>query len=158
MLDNHELGAKAAGRPSVINEVVLSKLRAVLQKGLSIKKACQFAGIGEKTFYRHYNNDSEFRQLVEDCRNYVTLFAGEVVADDIVINKNVSTAKWWLERKEPNEFNNQAAITQINTQNNQNSTYISIPDANLKKWAEENEIGKLSVEQVSRILGYSAEE
>ena len=34
----------------------------------------------------------------------MTIAAGQVVTNDIIVNKDVTSAKWWLERKAPEEF------------------------------------------------------
>lgn len=136
-----------AGRPTVVTEQVLSKLKAVLQRGISVKKACVYARIAEKTFYRHYNNDSVFRQFIEDCRAYTTLIAGEVVVDDIIKNKNVSTAKWWLEKKDPEEFVNKPVV-----ELNQTNNYEFISDEEFRQRFKEKGIDKLDPQLIANAL------
>ena len=139
------------GRPTVITEDVLSKLKAVLQRGISVKKACQHAKIGEKTFYRNYKENEEFRQLIDDWKNFATVIAGEVVVDSIVKGKDVNTAKWWLERKDPTEFNSQVQISQLNIQNNYNN-YQFFTDAEFKEKITELGIDKIPVEEIMEAL------
>ncbi|MBP9759261.1 hypothetical protein KBD45_06200 [Candidatus Dojkabacteria bacterium] len=142
-----------AGRPTVVTEQVLSKLKAVLQRGISVKKACIYARIGEKTFYRHYNNDSVFRQFIEDCRDYVTIVAGEVITEDITKNKNVSTAKWWVERKDSDEFSLKQNFNVF--QNGPNSSYEFITDDEFRSRARLAGVDKLNPKDIADALSAS---
>lgn len=137
-----ELMLRAGGRPTVITDDILSKLKAVLQRGISIKKACIYAGIGEKTFYRHYGNDSKFRQEIDNARNFATLAAGQIVVNDIVENKSVNTSKWWLERKDPEEFGFQS-INQNNTVLNNQKNYVFMSNDELRMYIKDNSIDKM---------------
>lgn len=128
----------------------LSKLKAILQRGISVKKACIYAQIGEKTFYRHYNNDSEFRQIVDDCRNYVTIIASEVITEDITKNKNVSTAKWWLERKDSDEFSLKQNLNVF--QNSPNNAYEFITDDEFRSRARLAGVDKLNPQDIADAL------
>ncbi len=111
------------GRPTVVTLDTVAKLLSVLQRGISITKACIYAHIDRATFYRKYKEDPEFRNKVDDARNFATVVAAEVVVDDIVKNKNVQTAKWYLERKDPEEYA-QKPLVQINTHKNEQRNYF----------------------------------
>lgn len=105
-----EIVYKSIGRPSVITKDILSKLEVVLKRGISIKKACIYAGIGEKTFYRNYNTNKEFRDTINDAKDYWLMIASDNLTEILLSNdpKNYETkialSKWILEKKEPEMF------------------------------------------------------
>lgn len=47
---------------------------------------------------------------MERKRNKVNVKAREVVIDKIVEGKDVTTSKWWLERKQRNEFSTRQEV------------------------------------------------
>ena len=96
--------SKSVGRPTVITEEVVRKLESILQLGVSDGIACQYAQISRDAFYDHLKNDPAFSDRIQSAKDLITIAAGQVVVNDITVNKDVASAKWWLERKAPDEF------------------------------------------------------
>ena len=99
----------SVGRPEVITEEVVQKLESILQLGVSDGMACQYAKIGRTTFYKKLKEDEEFADRIQSAKDLVTISAGQVVTKAIVKDKDLTTAKWWLERKAPDEFGDKKA-------------------------------------------------
>lgn len=91
------------GRPTKITEAVVAKLERSLENGFTINKACSLSGISYDAFNERYKKDDEFRQKIDLAKDWATEKARQVVIKSI-INGNLKTAKWWLERKARSEF------------------------------------------------------
>ena len=98
-----------AGRPTVVTDEVVRKLESILQLGVSDGMACQYAKISRSTFYDKLKADEGFSDRIQAAKDLVTIAAGQVVTNNILKNKDVATAKWWLERKAPDEFGERKA-------------------------------------------------
>ena len=106
------------GRNTVITEEVVRKLESILQLGVSDVTACQYAKIGRTAFYGRLKSDEDFANRIKSANDLVTIAAGQVVTNDIIVNKDVTSAKWWLERKAPEEFGDKKiTAVQVNIQN-----------------------------------------
>ena len=92
------------GRPTVFTEDVVRKLESILQLGVNDTIACQYAKIGRSAFYDMLKTDVKFSDRIESAKQLVTIAAGQVVSQSIIKDKDVASAKWWLERKVPDEF------------------------------------------------------
>ena len=112
------LQTNSVGRPTVMTEEVVRKLESILQLGVNDSLACQYAGIGRTAFYEKIKEDEKFANKIQSAKDLVTIAAGQVVTNDIIKNKDVASAKWWLERKAPNEFGiKDKPQVQVNIQN-----------------------------------------
>ena len=98
------LQTNKVGRPTKITEEVVKKLQSILQLGVNDTVACQYAKISRETFYNRLEVDEVFRDVIESAKQLVTIAAGQVVSQSIIKDKDVASAKWWLERKAPDEF------------------------------------------------------
>ncbi len=108
-LSENKNNAGRAGRKTIVTEDVVRKLESILQLGVSDSLACQYARISRDTFYDHLKSDPQFLDRIESAKQLVTIAAGQVVTNDIIKNKDVASAKWWLERKAPDEFGDKKA-------------------------------------------------
>ena len=72
-----ELDLDTVGRPSKLTDDTVRKLNQGLKLGLSQKKAANFAGISETTFYRWQR---EFKRIDNDCQGNSDLIKN---ADDL---------------------------------------------------------------------------
>ena len=88
------------GAPTVITEDVETKLESILMIGGTISEATSYAGIGERTYYDRAKASEEFSQKMTAAKHYADVAAKNVVVDAIVKDKDLSTAKWWLEKRE----------------------------------------------------------
>lgn len=112
MADNYAKIVKKnkVGRPTVITDEVVAKLEAVLKLGVTDDVACDYAEINPATFYRHLASDENFARKIRQAKNYARIAAGNVVLKAIIEGNDVQTAKWWLEKKYPNEFGGTANL------------------------------------------------
>ena len=112
-----------AGRPLAITADIITKLESVFQLGVTDKIACNYAGVAERTYYDRIKGDDEFRTRMDNAKHYARIAAGAVVVQAIK-DKDVNTAKWWLEKKYPQEFGTPAV--QFNQQFNAESMKLEI--------------------------------
>lgn len=118
-----------AGRKSTITDDVVAKLETALQRGLSITKACQYARCSRDAYYRLYADNEAFRNKMLDAQQFISLVAATNVTDSIVREKNVENSKWWLERKEPEQFGKRPLLVQQNNTNVTNNQTNYVPTA-----------------------------
>ncbi|KKQ73710.1 MAG: hypothetical protein US96_C0055G0009 [Candidatus Woesebacteria bacterium GW2011_GWB1_38_5b] len=96
------------GRPTVMTEEVLVKLKEAFMFDATDKEACIWAGIGEASLYRYQAENSEFREQKEAWKQNPVLKAKVTIYNNL---NNVDIAKWYLERKAKNEFGTRQEIT-----------------------------------------------
>ncbi len=101
---NNRTNIRKVGRPTAITSLVLRKLASAFRLGLSDHIACQFAQIAPSTFYRNMQIDENFKSVVKCAKAYLILMAASVVYNAIANKNDVSTARWLLEKKEPEAF------------------------------------------------------
>ena len=117
-MSDKDLQLSNVGRKTIVTEEVVRKLESILQLGVNDTTACQYAKISRDTFYDHLKNDPHFSDRIQSAKDLVTIAAGQVVTNDIIVNKDVTSAKWWLERKAPDEFGDKrVTAVQVNIQN-----------------------------------------
>ena len=107
------------GRPTVITEVVTKKLHDMMKLDVTTKTACNHAGISPEVFYTECKRNPDFKLMMNKGREYARIKAGQVVQQSIIEDENVETAKWYLEKKHPDEFggSNKGWMQQINIDN-----------------------------------------
>lgn len=108
------------GRPTAVTAEVVAKLEEAFRLGCNIETACSHAGINKATYYRRLEADSDFATKMQGYQNYARLAAGSVVMQAIVKDKDVATARWWLEKKHSGEFSSVGVAVQNNIQMNVN--------------------------------------
>ena len=95
---------------SKLTSEVCSKICEALTKGHSIRGACGYAGIAERTYYEWYNRgqnakSGKYKQFVcdvDNARQSATFDVEDVILD--AIPSDVSTAKWWLVKHNPDLY------------------------------------------------------
>ena len=110
--DKRQDGALAIGRPSKINEVDIDKLCEFLEQGAPLPDACMRVGISPKTFRRWTllgmeDEEQVFINFYYQTNRAMSKYKGqliEIINDDAINNRNVSSAKWMLERYDPHNF------------------------------------------------------
>ena len=112
------------GRPTSITSEIETKLESILKIGGTISEATSYAGIGERTYYDRASVSEDFSQKMNAAKHYADIVAKNVVVDNIVKDKNIESAKWWLEKR---EFKQGQPFAQQNIQ-------INVHPAFLKKY------------------------
>lgn len=88
------------GRPPVIDKTVLQKLEDAFSNGCTDLEACIYAGIAERTLYNYQIKNPEFVHRKEALKMTPNIGARAAIAEALR-SKDLATAKWWLERKDP---------------------------------------------------------
>lgn len=120
---------KKVGAPTKVTPEVVTKLESILKIGGTIAEATSYAGIGERTYYDRAKADFAFSQKMAAAKHYADVVAKNVVVDDIVKNKDVQTAKWWLEKR---QFNDAKVMQQFNIGENMEMAFIDSDGKEIK--------------------------
>ncbi len=96
------------GRPPAIKEDVVRKLEVCLASGYGVSAACHFSGISRSTYYEHLGIDKDFSDKMRLAEEWSTFRARQVILKSID-DGDLSSAKWWLERKAKFEFGSSKA-------------------------------------------------
>ena len=97
------------GRPTVMTADVVNKLEEAFSIGASDIEACFIAGISKQTLYNYQKEYPEFVDRKEALKN-MTSFAARKVVNDKIIEGDVDTAKWQLERKNKDEYGTKQTV------------------------------------------------
>lgn len=94
---------KRNGRPTIMTPETVKKLEEGFAQGFSVDNACIWADISKQTYYTYCEKEAGF---LDYCK---TLQKKPLIKSILVINKalnegDVSTAKWYAERKGKDEF------------------------------------------------------
>lgn len=94
---------KPNGRPTIMTDSTLAKLKEGFAQGFSVRNACIWADISQDTYFAYCKKNPNFS---EQCK---TLQQKPLIKSILVINKalnegDVGTAKWYAERKAKDEF------------------------------------------------------
>lgn len=92
-----------AGRPTVMTQDVVNKLEQAFSMGCSDLEACLFADISKQTLYDYQEKNPEFVDRKAMLKQKMIFKARSVIADALN-NKDRTTAQWYLERKQKDEF------------------------------------------------------
>lgn len=98
------------GRPTVMTETVLQKLEYGFMKGLTDEQACGYADIAPSTLYNYCSDHPEFMERKEQLKNNPSVKA-KINIVEAIEEGNAELSKWWLERKEKNEFSTKQEVT-----------------------------------------------
>lgn len=93
------------GRPTKLDDNVATKLESIFKIGGNMEEACSYAGISTRTYQRWIEDDSDFVVKMTAAQHYADIAAKNVVTESIVKDKNLGTAKWWLEKREFKQTN-----------------------------------------------------
>lgn len=106
----------AVGRPVFDGKdenMVVAKLQFAFSVDATVKEACYYADISTDSYYRYCNKYPEFRNKIELIKTKTNLLA-RVVIHNALASGDVRTAKWYLERRSPEEYSpNVSAMFQI---------------------------------------------
>ena len=101
---------KPNGRPTIMTDSTLAKLKEGFAQGFSVRNACIWADISQDTYFDYCKKHPSFS---DQCK---TLQQKPLIKSILVINKalnegDVSTAKWYAERKGKDEFSLRNELT-----------------------------------------------
>lgn len=82
---------------------VLTALEPYFLLGYNITEACEVAEFPRSTFQTWMNTDEELRLKVKSLQRKVSAKARQNIVQEIQAG-DIGDSKWWLERKEPEDF------------------------------------------------------
>lgn len=112
-----------AGRPTVMTEQVILKLRECFSFGLSDARSCKVAGISEPTLYKYQVENPEFINEKETLKQDLIMKAAKTISESLDDPKN---AQWLLERRDKENYSTRTESSVLRTN-------IEIPAASLDK-------------------------
>jgi hypothetical protein len=112
MSKDNKIIKNRGGRPTKMTEGLVKKLESVFQLGVKDTTACTYAGISRETYYNWIKANQEFSDRIAKAKEFARIAAGQVVVNAIIKDKDLATAKWWLEKKYPDEFGSAPGILQ----------------------------------------------
>lgn len=113
------------GRPSVITNETLGKLRDAFSYAATDEEACIYAGIHSDTLYEYCKNFPEFSEEKERLKNMPNFTAKKVIIAKIQ-EGDEKQANWWLERKAKQGFSTRQELTGKDGQD------LQIPEIKIK--------------------------
>lgn len=111
---NDDIVPREVGRPTKLDDSIVVKLESILKIGGTVEEACSYALINKTTYYRWIKEDENFATKMLSAQHYADIVAKNVVVDSMIKDRNVDTAKWWLEKR---QFKDKANLTQVNVNN-----------------------------------------
>lgn len=131
------MASETPGRPTVIEPEVVSILVSSFQNGMTVRQACWQSGISHEAYYSRVRADAKFADTMARAQASCTLTARQVVLDAIN-SGDISTAKWWLEKKAPREFGRDPKLefSDEHAQTGKNP-FIGMPDKEFQAFGEE---------------------
>jgi hypothetical protein len=94
-------------RPTVMTSEMINLLREAFLIGATDEEACFSAGICRDTLYSYQKSNGEFSDQKKQWKLNPILKARKTIFRNL---QNVSTAKWFLERKARSEFNTRTKV------------------------------------------------
>lgn len=102
--------AKAnVGRPTIMTDLTLQKLKEAFAFGCTDEEACYYAEIGKSTLYNYQNDNPEFLEQKEALKQRPILLARQEVIKGLTGNPELALK--FLERKKKDEFSLRSEIT-----------------------------------------------
>lgn len=102
------------GRPTLYSDEIVEKLASIFRIGGTVEQAVSYAQIDKVTYYNWMEKHPNFSTKMEQARNYADIVAKNIVVDSMIKDKDLTTAKWWLEKREFKQV--QQNNTQVNIQ------------------------------------------
>ena len=99
----------SVGRPTVMTQEVIGKLKYAYLTDASDAEACFYSGISTDCLYKYQRENPEFIKLKAQWKANPVLKAKDTVLKSIKLG-DVSTAKWLLEKLEPKEYGNKLQV------------------------------------------------
>lgn len=103
------MSGEEIGRPTVFTDLVLQKLEEAFSIGASDIQACFVAGISPRALYYYQEQNPDFLQR-KNALKEMTSFAAKKVVNSKIIEGDVDTAKWQLERRNKDEYGTKQTV------------------------------------------------
>lgn len=100
---------QSVGRPSVMTPEVIGKLEGCFSVGATDLQACFIAGISKDALYDYQKLHPEFHERKEALKAMTSYQARKNVADSVA-NGKMEDSKWYLERKDKEEFGQKSSL------------------------------------------------
>lgn len=91
-------------RKGLYTPEIAAKLVEYLSQAVTVKDACALVGIAPQTFFQWCKRDASFRDATTRARAQGRLSAVLVIQDSVLRNKDTESAKWLLERTDPENW------------------------------------------------------
>ena len=128
---NQSISKNGVGRKTVFTNLVLQKLREAFLIGCTDEEACIYADISPASLYNYQKAHPEYLEQKVAWRKNPIIKAKNTIFNNLT---SPETARWYLERKSPDEFGQK--FTQLN-QFNQTNVYEHVSDTNILRGIEE---------------------
>lgn len=99
-----------AGRDTVMTEEKILELIACFHDGLNVQQACWQVEIHRDTYYHHYNTDPAFSDRMDRARQFLSMNSRRKIKEAIM-NGDLKTARWYLERRDKDDFSSRTEVT-----------------------------------------------
>lgn len=91
------------GRPTVMTPEIVGKIEYGFMKGLNVTECCHYADISRQAFYDYLEKNPDFADRIDELKSNPSTRAKLNVVEAIE-NGDTDLSKWWLERKNKDEF------------------------------------------------------
>lgn len=112
MINDKSIQETKTGRPSKYSEEVVKQFEKVFRLDVPDKTAYEYIGVSHQTFHTWLKEKPEFLERITKAKKYARIAAGSVVKEAID-KKDTQSARWWLEKKHPDEFHPSGTNVQI---------------------------------------------
>lgn len=106
-------GKYDTGHPTKMTQETLAILKAQFSIGVNDVNACYRAGISYETLRKYQIANPEFVAEKMSLRESLIDDARAVIARDIREHGDTQTAKWYLEKRKPDEFGNKVQVEDV---------------------------------------------
>jgi hypothetical protein len=114
-----------AGRPTIMTPDTVKKLKEGFAQGFSIDNACIWAEISRQTYFDYCKVHPEFSDLCKTLQKKPLIKSISVI-NEALNSGDVSTAKWYAERKAKDEFSLRNELTGENGEPIKNEIDIKV--------------------------------
>lgn len=111
---SNDITPREVGRPTKLGEETITKLEEIFKIGGTIGEALSYAMISHQTYYRWLKENPDLVKRMEAAQHFADIAAKNVVVKSITKDRDLGTAKWWLEKR---EFREKQNLTQVNVNN-----------------------------------------
>ena len=121
-------------RPTTFNEPTVQTLEQAFRDGFSVIEACRTSGVSRAAYYLHLGEDEAFMDRMRIAQDYITIKAKHVIVEKIIREKDVSSARWWLQHRAKDEFGAHAlSTTEIDEREQLSLAYDADPHDDLSE-------------------------